>query len=258
MNYENRIVLFIDILGFKKVIESTFQKEKDKKDEIKYLNETLTGLKNVLSRTRSRSKSDKVITQFSDSIVISFLEIDNDELYYVFINIKALIVYLISRKVICRGGISYGKLVHNKDIIFGPGLINAYETESKAASYPRIIIDKDLISNKKHQSIYEYLETSKVIARDFDQMYFIDYFTDMAPFIDRYTDIEKEVYFKNLRKLIVDGFNYNRNKPDIRTKYGWMKSKYNNEYNKKKTFGLVNNQNQVEFSFYSKNHELIK
>ena len=53
---------------------------------------------------------------------------------------------LISNDILCRGAVTYGKLIHTKEMIFGPALVQAYETESKAALYPRIILSEDLIN----------------------------------------------------------------------------------------------------------------
>lgn len=53
---------------------------------------------------------------------------------------------LITRGILVRGSISFGKLFSDdtNNIIVGPGLINAYELEAKA-NYPRIIIDRTII-----------------------------------------------------------------------------------------------------------------
>jgi hypothetical protein len=45
-----------------------------------------------------------------------------------------------------RGGITIGDIVHDDEVVFGPGLNRAYELESQVARMPRIILDPDLIS----------------------------------------------------------------------------------------------------------------
>ena len=41
-----------------------------------------------------------------------------------------------------RGGITVGDIVHDDECVFGPGLVRAYELESKVAQYPRFVLDR--------------------------------------------------------------------------------------------------------------------
>ena len=40
-----------------------------------------------------------------------------------------------------RGGVSVGEFYINEDIVFGPALLDAHNTESNLACYPRIVLD---------------------------------------------------------------------------------------------------------------------
>ena len=142
-NYENRIVLFLDILGFKKIIEETIDKENENINKTSFLIETINEM--IKSAELTLKETTKNVTQFSDSIVISFKEDDTKEIPKLFFNLQKLIANLLAREVLCRGAVSYGKLYHKDNLIFGPALVDAYETESQAALYPRIILDKSVI-----------------------------------------------------------------------------------------------------------------
>ncbi|MCB0503829.1 MAG: hypothetical protein KDD32_14200, partial [Bacteroidetes bacterium] len=79
MKYEDRIVAFIDILGFKSHLNKTTLKKDnqliDNENKIKELNEALLLARKVLDIDRPDSEKitkEKIVTQFSDSIVISF------------------------------------------------------------------------------------------------------------------------------------------------------------------------------------------
>ncbi len=54
--------------------------------------------------------------------------------------------------MLLRGAITYGKIVHNNQMIFGPALVRAYELESKKAVYPRVIIDRNITDTMKNSS----------------------------------------------------------------------------------------------------------
>lgn len=45
-----------------------------------------------------------------------------------------------------RGGISIGQLFIDDVMVWGEALLNAYYLEDKVANYPRIIIDKNIVS----------------------------------------------------------------------------------------------------------------
>ncbi len=56
-----------------------------------------------------------------------------------------MIMRLIYRGILCRGAITYGKLIHTDEVLFGPALTEAYILETKVALYPRVILHKDII-----------------------------------------------------------------------------------------------------------------
>ena len=78
-NYENRIVLFLDILGFKKIIEETEIKGQENVDQTSFLIETIKEMKEAVNLTST--ETTKNVTQFSDSIVVSFAENDQKEIW---------------------------------------------------------------------------------------------------------------------------------------------------------------------------------
>jgi hypothetical protein len=68
MKYENRFVLFLDILGFKKIVNDTVQGEEDDETAIDRLYNVLS----TLASSTAGTMGTKRVTQFSDSIVVSF------------------------------------------------------------------------------------------------------------------------------------------------------------------------------------------
>ena len=83
--YEERVVAFIDILGFKNLINDTLINEDEKvEDMIDVLNVSSEIL------NQSPSSKSKMVTQFSDSIVVSFKAIDSNEIYYTLLVLNIL------------------------------------------------------------------------------------------------------------------------------------------------------------------------
>lgn len=236
MKYENRIVLFLDILGFKNIIDKTVIKEIDNEDSISLLYENLNEIREFLT---GRLKQKDIfnernfslrVTQFSDSVIISFINDNNTTLLNLIRTIQELIIKLVNNGILCRGAISYGKLIHDNKVIFGPALNDAYETETRAAIYPRIILDKSLIElgeNLQPQLFEDKISKGKMIldylSQDSDEKYYIDYFPKDIRTYKYITEIQ--TYLVNLRQIIIYGLR--SSKPDLKVKYGWMKNKYN-------------------------------
>lgn len=229
MNYQNRFVLFLDILGFKKIIEKTIEKEEDKPLEIDNLYAVLKMI-NGTAINKSNIESRKA-TQFSDSIVVSFHEDDSGEFLNLLDDISKLLFQLVFKGIICRGAIAYGKFIHDNNFLFGPALNEAYETESKAAMYPRIILDKSITKLLKEKKILknkgnEFLDSriEEYLQEDLDDKLFLDYFYNPVNLIgDNNLYLE---YLETMRTHISNG-SRSAKSPDIKVKYGWMKQKFN-------------------------------
>jgi hypothetical protein len=233
MQYDNRIVLFLDILGFRKHVMDTIQKDKNSNEliddeiKVKALYDTLSKMGDIAGVNGNQDKIK--VTQFSDSIVISFVEDSPSNASTVFEIILKIITHLISQEIICRGALSYGKFIHDSRILFGPALVDAYETESKAAMYPRVIMDRKIYDysrmhfDKKNENTYIPDGISDYLKLDLDGKYYLDYFSAAPRVIKDETEIIS--YYKTLREIIINGRRFEQ--PDLKVKYGWLRMKYN-------------------------------
>jgi hypothetical protein len=248
--YENRIVLFLDILDFKNIIEKrTLQKHNDKiVDNPQGITQLYNCLKIIREHLNIGAQLDnsKRITQFSDSIVISFYVKENGEIFNLISDIHFLVKRFIKHKILCRGGIAYGKLIHDDKFVFGPGLIAAYIAESKAAMYPRIIMDNTILKfaskypdNEFNSGDWEVGAIETMVSKDTDDMYYIDYF-EKAKSDNFPSDTTEEAYYQELKEIIE--LNLKNPLPDIKVKYGWMRNKFNRmvqEFKKEKYFEIM-------------------
>jgi hypothetical protein len=188
MNYENRVIFYIDILGFKELIKKTVRDNNDIDQAIEDLVSTYNIIRNVweLDQVKKNEKIakgsslGKQITIFSDSIVVSFLAQNSAMVFQTLKELKIIIVFLAYRGVLCRGAVSIGKLIHNDKYLFGPALVSAYLMETQAALYPRVVIDSNVM-----KSVYENISfdptpystlDDHLTTFDFDNMLYVDYF----------------------------------------------------------------------------------
>jgi len=144
LNYKIKAVAFLDILGFKSIVK--------KSEDIQFREKLIKSLVELKGMEMSREnmagvKFDygKELTAFSDSIVISY-DISNDgAIFNILYDIIFMQIDLIAMGLLLRGGITLGDVFHDGGVVVGPGMIKAYEMESKIAIYPRIIVDPILI-----------------------------------------------------------------------------------------------------------------
>ncbi|QEK50688.1 hypothetical protein FYC62_02665 [Pedobacter aquae] len=230
--YEERIIAFIDILAFRDFINDTI----DKSGEVN--KEKLVNIVNALKLIKKEfDKIDKsgeapyslITTFFSDSIVLSLRKDYSIGLLKVFETLKIIQIKLIEYGILLRGGIVFGKLIHQPDVILGPAMNEAYDLESKSALYPRITIDPDIMEmmakeNELSDSVYTVKDYDfhKTFEIDFDNTYYINYFSDVANYLNDGDEIK---YYQKLRQLIRNGVK--RTDIGIRMKYMWMLRKFN-------------------------------
>lgn len=230
MNYETRICCFIDILGFRKHIDDTINA--DGSDNV----EKIESIKKILDMSKELTNDDgfsetKVITYFSDSIVISYEYSEVSQLFHTLNDLLFVSFELANRGYLARGGVSIGKLIHTDEFIFGPALVNAYELESKKAVYPRIIVDKEVVEigikyRQDHHSQEEELNyIMNILTQDHDKNYYIDYITKASSeFDDQEADLYK--YLERLKSFLN---NFSKERDDVKIKLLWLKEKINTE-----------------------------
>lgn len=138
IEYEDRVVAFIDILGFKNIVNNPNNFESIKKVACAIRDE-----KKDTDRWNKYGDSVKFLeTYFSDSMIISARFRGT-----VFLDLLTQVGFLMQTITACgfvaRGGIAIGKLYHKDGVVFGPALIDAYNIESNIAIYPRILMTEE-------------------------------------------------------------------------------------------------------------------
>jgi hypothetical protein len=144
LEYQDRYVALIDILGFEDLIDRTIGtppvvKLEDIISALDVPSEVqLEGI--VLGRIGDLSSASHTLTTFSDCIAIS-TEGSEKGLMNLLLHVRAIAFRMLRLGYLVRGGIAKGNLYHHEGKIVGPALIKAYKLENKKAVYPRIIIE---------------------------------------------------------------------------------------------------------------------
>jgi len=243
IKYEDRVCLFLDILGFSEHVKSTVKKEEMNIEKINEIANLLSVLP-LKVKDFGLENRDRQITQFSDSIVVSFRLTDKNAFIELLQDLMQIVINFLNKEYLIRGGITYGKLYHNKNIVFGPAMNTAYELESKIAIYPRVIFDKELVDElikNGDSNLKSHLKTEDKIVNiwkeDFDGKYYLNYLGGAKYFLEN-----DELYFKyldNIRDFVATALR-NRSSQTVRVKYGWIRTKFNHLIK-----DLIDNSNNV-------------
>jgi len=128
--YKDRIVAFVDILGFKNLVV---------KGKVSTILKSMEIIRERVALIPNTKDSPLETSQFSDSLILSAPNDANGVIHLVhFVSLLAAELFLDG--IWCRGAITSGRMHHEGSVAFGPALIDAIEMEERLAVYPRILV----------------------------------------------------------------------------------------------------------------------
>lgn len=226
-------VAFVDILGYSEIVKDIEIKGKSMEFLYNIKDAIITGLEWLLPDKVSEGLDKDLyrVKVFTDNIVIGY-PIYRDaeaELGHVFNLLSFFQLEMVNHGFFIRGGVSIGKLYMDENIVFGPGLIEAYEAESDRARDPRIVLAETATNAvKKHLTYYTDASRSpqsRGLFLDSDGQYFINYLDSIM--------IAEHEYGPNYDELlkhknrIENCLRTYRSSPHIWTKYAWAANYHN-------------------------------
>ena len=238
IQYEDRLIVFMDLLGFRNAVDASV-KDDNKSSSIRRDIASIVNYNVFLKQANEESCADLgkykglEIMVFSDSIVISKnanSNISNSEFLF---GIVWHCYNIYNNNFLVRGGISYGKLVHEGNKCFGPAMNRAYKLESETAIYPRIVIDDVALEYLKDDN----LKKEFIIKDKKDKMNYLDIlnqkkFIQDGPDLFSYEDI-----LMKLKTIVLQNLNEkNKCNTEIAKKMKWFK-KYFNKTTKRNILG---------------------
>lgn len=173
--YEKTLVVYLDILGFRELINESAADHAKVTEIIQILN--VMKRQASLGATPYNSKQIDVKT-FSD-LVIRASRLPEGDSVAMQITMETLILaaiqceLLLTNNILVRGGICFDDLYINDHVVFGPALVKAYHHAEQMAVFPRIVVDPKIIDLEKRDPTIPILNT--FVIRGDDGAYFIDY-----------------------------------------------------------------------------------
>ena len=147
VNYSYSLITYLDVLGFRDLVE----------------HKTAGQISQIIRILKETTKQDKDVSKehemgffnFSDTTIRiaplytkTNLERPSGHLFWEILGLVHVQFELALQNIIVRGAVAAGDIVKSWGVLYGPGLVRAYELEQKA-SYPRIIIDPKLFEELK-------------------------------------------------------------------------------------------------------------
>lgn len=239
ISYKESIVVFLDVLGFSNKIKTSNSEEYVKSlfEILQFINAWNTSdgknafieEKDLYSETYICSNNlnfseiikELQVSYFSDTLVITLPYNDesdlNSKLFCIVCALSNIISKLSMANYFVRGGITIGKMFHKTNMFFGPAYLEAYNLESKAAIYPRIVFSNKLLDFiiKKNMPYIKQAE---------DGLFYIDWTDYQKKRIQRklYKTVCDKNYIQELKKIIEENIKENSNDIAIKAKYEWL------------------------------------
>lgn len=231
--FEEKIVSFVDILGFADEVRKAKSNEEleNLKNKVKQLREHFG-----INRIEKENGVDVLTLSFSDCIIrargFSYAPLFSEILSYVH-----AIGEIMWNGHLVRGGITHGSFFYDDDenTLISPAFIRAYQLESKAANSPRVIVDpatlKEFQKRKDwYKDTHDYETEAEyvygMLRLDKDGYYFVDYLKAMMTELDH--PPQQYPQFLRRHKMVIEKGYQATNDESIKSKYVWL-AQYHNQ-----------------------------
>lgn len=237
--YERRVVVFLDVLGWADALE----RSANDPEYAKELGVVVNGLQSHVQYAAAKRNmfagsfpnTDPQATQFSDSIVFSFRS-SNDRHEREWLkseltgNLMMVTNQLLHARLLVRGGIAEGPVIHREGLVYGPALVEAYRLESTRAFQPRIILSDELAEEwgpgaRLFDQIGNLVRVDEPWRRDTDGKYFYNFL--LSPWAHIATPDILSKQFKPWHQFITSGLKQWRDDLRKASKYLWLARYYN-------------------------------
>ena len=221
------VVAFIDLLGYRAEVLRAHREGRQQEYLLKLrkaLDRSLSGLRDFAQGHAAPWR----VKAFTDNIVLGFPVFIEDEpgtLNIVIERLGRFQLFMTIDGFFIRGGVAMGEVYFDKDIVFGPALLDAYEIESQQARDPRIVLGDSCID---HLAI-----SSGWLLKDADGQFFINYL-DRIGWYDVYDEqrgrapIGTDLLTQH-KRLVEGKLREYARKPVVWSKYHWI-ARYHNAF----------------------------
>lgn len=173
------------------------------------------------------------VTTFSDNVVASYWD-DHGQLNGLRDDIVCqdcvrLLTTVAERAlqlgILIRGGLTYGRCHHTGGVVFGEGMVDAYELESREAVNPRVLVSQKIIDRLK----IDRPDNMQTLLRDTDGRWHLNYFIGMkACGVADNSDLPNEIdnWLAKTRGIIAENISNLDSQHDKQAKWKWFQERF--------------------------------
>ncbi len=229
VQYDEALVTYLDILGFRELVQS---------ETAGRISKTIRLVREALKPSHDRAKLYQMTYQnFSDLTVVSIPVLSAGNLQFRPGVLQSQIrrvanaqIDLLREGIVLRGAITTGSIVRSHGQLFDPALIKAYDLERTQAIYPRVVIDDVVFRELKRNPAltkgteHEEREIMALLDRDEDQYWFIDYLSALFHHVE--LDLFR-TFLRHHRRIIKARAREYERSTKVAEKYEWLASYHN-------------------------------
>jgi len=230
VNYERSILTYLDILGFSDLIENKSAGD---------ISRSIRVVREAAEPRRFKNAIEEIpeadFRNFSDLCIIRKViaspgkfpasgEIFSQILHVVHVQTNLLF----DEGILLRGGITVGDVALSYGQLFGPAVVRGYAIESQIARFPRVVVGEEVLQELRtnpalvvHDAEYDLKETKRLLRRDFDGEYFVDYLRIIEQELDDRS--EYPALLEQHEDFVKRGLKRYQSKPSILSKYKWLR-----------------------------------
>ncbi|MYE88784.1 hypothetical protein F4X33_07310 [Candidatus Poribacteria bacterium] len=240
-NYEECIVTFIDILGFRAHLHEKTAAEIQKILEIfRWVSEPYDDSE-LTDSFEPRFASGVAMEVISDAVVRArtiHTEIKDGALFQEILDLIHIQAECVNHGILIRGALTIDYVHVGQKLqgpIFGKGLVSASQMEKTEAIYPRIVIDDRVLDRfshdrslwkEDHSELQEKEFVADLLKTDEAGLSFIDYlYVTKSEVADDSSYLE---FLNHHKKLIERGLSTHDSR-NVRRKYIWLKNYHNSQ-----------------------------
>ena len=201
--YEQRLCAFVDILGFRDLVQQSLNRP-HLQGQIRRLLREVVHARPVWERdspvdviearlrqqgvTEPKAEAERLVNEyaaaergssFSDSLVLS-ATLNDHAITGLVMSLLFLSRGLAELGKYARGAVCLGLLCHEQDLCFGPALIAAYDLEENVAVYPRIVFSPEAYEAAAHCNLTSVGPLAPYLRKDVDGQRFLDFLNEAA------------------------------------------------------------------------------
>ena len=240
-DYEECIVTFIDILGFRNLIGQS----------------SAAGIRKILRIFREHAKpyddgdcadpherrtmSEVRLEIVSDAVVRArtiHTNYKDGALFHELLDLVFIQSLCLDAGILLRGALTIDYMHVGRDLegpVFGPGLVKAYLMEEREAVYPRIIIDEAVMERfpkdkalwkEGHDQAQEDRYVRDLIKEDEAGLAFVDYLRAIKTELENYSGYLR--FLEGHRDVVRQGLSAATQR-EVRRKYAWLRNYHNRQ-----------------------------